>query len=1129
MSNNLKKVNKSGDNPYKDYLPENRFANENGGTLFFLRVLIVLLIVFIVGGYYYFSHSEESNILKTESRYYNLNLAESIDLNTIYSDSDVVWETSSKNVSIDNGYVTGISPGVAYIIARKGNQQVSDVNITVLDNNKDMSIEEHSIQVNVGEEHQIKVNRPDKSESGNVGSNSGGKPNNNDVSNNDVEIVNSPSVIDNFLKITNPDGITDSNNNVSNNGNDNDLDVVNPNFSNDSSNDGVVETVDNNDYHEDLVFESSNPRVASVDDSGNIQPVSEGTTVVTVTDVSGNEDYTYVTVVEVDDITISVSEYSLEVGDTALIGYSVNENKFSKDDVSFSSDDVKIASVDNNGKISANGKGNAVISAKVGNTTKNIRVIVKEKIILPTGISLGNDKMELTVGDSGKINASVVPSNATSLYLGYKSSNGNIVSVDDDGNVKAKAVGEANVTVTTSNSISKVVHVKVNRRVVEATDISFDQSNLKLNVGDTAKISYTITPIATTDKSVDYTYDRNYISLDNSGNIKALQAGSTQIVVTTKNGHSSTLHIEIISPVKKASEIKINEGNLKLVNGNQKQLTFTVNPSDVDTSLVSWNSSNNNVVSVDNKGLIKAKAVGKAIITVQLDGKKSSIEVEVTSNIISVKKLVLNKKSATLKTGWTYSELKVSFEPSNATNKNVLWKSSNNNIVTVDNKGVVVAHGVGTATVTAVSAENSNISAECVFKVNYKIGLQIDYTSKSLSLGDSYTFKANVTPKEANQSVRWESSNKNIAVVDNNGKVKAVGVGEAIITATSVADSNVKQSVKVTVLAAKTNLENIKNAVGIHYTTWFNPIMDTTPKISTKSKLEYSHWYYWGEPAVGFYRSDDKAVIRKHMKMLSDAGVDFIILDNTNANTAWKNCYSWYGNTRSKTSYWTEMISKSNTALFETMLEMNAEGLKTPKVVNWIYTYNGSLSAVNAIYSEFYTKDKYKSLWLYYGGKPFILTTSSVNVGSNFTSRKMWGLEPSKGRYVWSFLERYNTASTGNEQISVSVAMQQTYMDVSTALCRRNGKTFHEQWQRAFNAHPKVVTITWWNEWAAIYVQVGNTGHFTDNYNTECSRDIEPMKGGHGDKYYKLMKLYIQHYKNGSSIKSYNWYQSNAK
>ncbi len=328
----------------------------------------------------------------------------------------------------------------------------------------------------------------------------------------------------------------------------------------------------------------------------------------------------------------------------------------------------------------------------------------------------------------------------------------------------------------------------------------------------------------------------------------------------------------------------------------------------------------------------------------------------------------------------------------------------------------------------------------------------------------------------------------------------------------------------VSILDKKIELEKINNAVGIIYSTWFNPVIDSSvkPLVVDVNPINAGYIYYWGKPAKGFYRSDNKEVIRYHMDLLTKAGIDFIIIDNTNAREEWVNTYTWFGKPSSNTSYWEEMISKSEKALLDTIYDMNKEGIETPKVVMWS---TSDEKVINRIYNEFYTNNKYKNIWLYYEGKPLYLTAKTPPKNNNFTMRKMWGLESSRSDDSWSFLERNNVPSGNNEQIGVSVAVQKTYMSEPTAMCRNKGKTFHDQWVNAFKAHPKVVTISWWNEWTAIALNVDGKVELTDNYNVECSRDIEPMEGGHGDKYYQLMKLYIENYKSNQSIKSYEWYR----
>ena len=96
----------------------------------------------------------------------------------------------------------------------------------------------------------------------------------------------------------------------------------------------------------------------------------------------------------------------------------------------------------------------------------------------------------------------------------------------------------------------------------------------------------------------------------------------------------------------------------------------------------------------------------------------------------------------------------------------------------------------------------------------------------------------------------------------------------------------------------------------------------------------------------------------------------------------------------------------------------------------------------------------------------------------------------------------------------MSVATQATYMsNTETAHGRQGGRFWNAQWQTAFDIHPKMVTLTWWNEWCAQLFKIDGKYVFTDNFNQEFSRDIEPMKGGHGDLYYRWLCEYIRAYK----------------
>ena len=105
--------------------------------------------------------------------------------------------------------------------------------------------------------------------------------------------------------------------------------------------------------------------------------------------------------------------------------------------------------------------------------------------------------------------------------------------------------------------------------------------------------------------------------------------------------------------------------------------------------------------------------------------------------------------------------------------------------------------------------------------------------------------------------------------------------------------------------------------------------------------------------------------------------------------------------------------------------------------------------------------------------------------------RKMWGLQSTLAEQEWSFLQSapQNVAMSGGapEQISVCTAKQADYMtDKASATPRNQGATYQSQWQTAFNVKPKVVMLTWWNEWMAQRQADDANGNvqFVDNYDS---------------------------------------------
>jgi uncharacterized protein YjdB len=249
--------------------------------------------------------------------------------------------------------------------------------------------------------------------------------------------------------------------------------------------------------------------------------------------------------------------------------------------------------------------------------------------------------------------------------------------------------------------------------------------------------------------------------------------------------------------------VSLNVGNRSLEVGQMFQLTETITPSNATNKAVSWSSSNGNVASVSTAGLVTAKVVGTATITVTtVNGNKTATcVITVQPATVSVTGVSLNVGNRSLEVGQTF-QLTETITPSNATNKAVSWSSSNGNVASVSTAGLITAKVAGTATIT-VTTVNGNKTATCAITVqpaNVPVtGVSLNVGNPSLEVGQTFQLTEAITPSNAtNKAVSWSSSNGSIASVSTSGLVTANAAGTATITVTT-ADGNRTAACTVTV------------------------------------------------------------------------------------------------------------------------------------------------------------------------------------------------------------------------------------------------------------------------------------------------------------------------------------------
>ena len=378
--------------------------------------------------------------------------------------------------------------------------------------------------------------------------------------------------------------------------------------------------------------------------------------------------------------------------------------------------------------------------------------------------------------------------------------------------------------------------------------------------------------------------------------------------------------------------------------------------------------------------------------------------------------------------------------------------------------------------------------------------------------------------------------------------------------------------------------------VGIFYITWhdegkfnlrapYGGDVTRTLQEAPEARLQADHpawkeWsMHWGEPEAGYFLSQDRWLIRRDLSMLSDAGVDVLILDVTNA-----------------VLYWDEWA-----VLFDEMQQMRDLGNPVPKFCFW--AFNGNVvNVVNQLYERIYKKGIAQDFWFQWQGKPLLLYNAEPDHDANgggynagtypqeihdfFTLRNMWWgyYEWGGHRYVgtednWSFgyemndervaaLQPKDLAARHQGQFEeMAVTPAQHPISITGKSWRRGTKEpslnqydlpdstyvpwlgqtvahpegygiyFQDRWDEALSVDPDFIYINDWNEWTAGKYRSGlapgsetvpgpttflgreNPFYFVDQYNAEFNRSIQPMKGGYTDNYYMQMVQNIRRYK----------------
>ena len=277
------------------------------------------------------------------------------------------------------------------------------------------------------------------------------------------------------------------------------------------------------------------------------------------------------------------------------------------------------------------------------------------------------------------------------------------------------------------------------------------------------------------------TSDEDVVTVDDGGLITAVGAGEVDVTASVKDVNiASTTHIKVvITP----TSVKTPEALALVTNGERtKNLDAKIVPADATEVKLAYESSDENVATVDENGLVTAVGDGKCTITTY----------------------VVADAPATAETA-TQESAAIVVEDSEVKNSDAVTDDTittmPDNLAELDSAFSVTPDALSAVTEVTVTTKVEKIA--------------LDKTEGILYVGNSVTINATVTPDNATDTtVTWSSSDESVATVDESGNITAVAVGNTTITATSVDDSSVSANYELTVQQKKVTTKSNYSASG---------------------------------------------------------------------------------------------------------------------------------------------------------------------------------------------------------------------------------------------------------------------------------------------------------------------------
>ena len=535
--------------------------------------------------------------------------------------------------------------------------------------------------------------------------------------------------------------------------------------------------------NKNIKWTSTDTSKARVDDNGLVTLVSPGSVSIIASSVDNPSETAICNInIEIPVASVSLDERTktMYVGQSSRLTYIVLPVNASKNGVTWESTDTSVVTVDNSGRVTARGVGTAVVILRTLEGGHSVYATINVRQV-PSGVSFNVSQIDLNSGETYRLRPSFTPANSTDTYLTWESSDTGVATVSDDGVIEARDAGTAIIFAKTETGAT--AHLTVNvTQPVEGLILNFSEKTIY--VGQTFEMRASVNPSDASDLAVSWkSSNTDVATIDNNGIVTGIKGGTTIITAITEDGGFKESCVVFVREL--ISEISLNHSQYILGVGKTINLTATVTNEAATHQDVRWVSSNSSIASVNQRGKVTGLKIGNVTITAIA---KDGSQVEAYSEIEVVRpitRITLDRNFMTMYVGDT-RKLNAKVTPSNATYRNPIYTSSDEDIAMVTEDGNVIGVSPGTVTITAKAADNSNKSAICVVTVNNRVpATSITVMERRVTMvpGETKYVQVALNPANSTDSITWSSDNNAVARVDRKtGKITARNTGTALIT-----------------------------------------------------------------------------------------------------------------------------------------------------------------------------------------------------------------------------------------------------------------------------------------------------------------------------------------------------------